>query len=202
MLRKNAKIDLIARVPLFERCSKRELAEIASVADEVDLPSARNLTREGTTGWEFVILVEGEADVVRKGKVVNELGPGDFVGEIALVSGKPRTATVRTRGPSRVLVLTVAAIYLPHGPGLRGGVALSVNAGFWAAAVISLSGEPFDVVKALPAVLLILPAAWLVARGASIAVKVASSWLIAIAILAATLPFLPVTPGYMPDHLE
>jgi hypothetical protein len=100
------------------------------------------------------------------------------------------------------IVLTVAAIYLPHGPGLRGGVALSVNAGFWAASVVSLSGEPFDVVKALPAVLLILPAAWLVARGASIAVKVASSWLIAIAILAATLPFLPVTPGYMPDHLE
>ena len=108
MLRKNVKIELLKRVPRFERCSQRELAEIASLADEVDLPSARNLTREGTAGWEFVILVQGEADVVRKGKVVNELGPGDFVGEIALVSGKPRTATVRTRGPSRVLVLTAS----------------------------------------------------------------------------------------------
>jgi CRP-like cAMP-binding protein len=109
MLRKNAKIELLKRVPLFERCSKRELEAIAGLADELDLPSARNLTREGAPGWEFIVLVEGEADVVRKGKVVNELGPGDFVGEIALVSGGPRTATVKTRGPSRILVLTASA---------------------------------------------------------------------------------------------
>lgn len=106
MLRKDAKIELLKRVPLFERCSKRELAQIASLADELDLPAARNLTKEGAGGWEFIVLVQGEADVVRKGRVVNELGPGDFVGEIALLTGQPRTATVRTRGPSRVLVLT------------------------------------------------------------------------------------------------
>jgi CRP/FNR family transcriptional regulator, cyclic AMP receptor protein len=105
MLRKNAKIELLKRVPLFARCSKRELSEIALLADELDLPKARDITKEGATGREFVILVQGEADVVRKGKVVNELGPGDFVGEIALVSGKPRTATVRTRGHARVLVV-------------------------------------------------------------------------------------------------
>jgi CRP/FNR family transcriptional regulator, cyclic AMP receptor protein len=108
MLRKNVKIELLKRVPLFERCSQRELAEIASVADELDLPTARDLTKEGAAGWEFLILVDGEADVVRHGKIVNELGPGDFVGEIALVSGKPRTATVRTRGPARILVLSAS----------------------------------------------------------------------------------------------
>jgi CRP-like cAMP-binding protein len=106
MLRKNAKIELLKGVPLFYGCSKRELGEISSLADELDLPAARDLTREGASGREFVILVEGQAEVVRKGRVINKLGPGDFVGEIALVSGKPRTATVRTRGPARVLVLS------------------------------------------------------------------------------------------------
>ena len=109
MLRKNAKIELLKRVPLFERCSQRELGEIAMLADELDLPAARSLANEGAGGFEFIVLVEGEADVVRRGQVVNELGPGDFIGEIALVTGQPRTATVKTRGPSRVLVLTASA---------------------------------------------------------------------------------------------
>jgi CRP-like cAMP-binding protein len=108
VLRKNAKIELLKRVPLFERCSQRERAQIAMLADELDLPSARELTHQGASGFEFIVLVEGQADVVRGVRVVNELGPGDFVGEIALVSGKPRTATVKTRGPARVLVITAS----------------------------------------------------------------------------------------------
>ena len=90
---------------MFEGCSKHELGQIASLADELDLPDARDLTREGTSGKEFLVLVEGEADVLRDGNLVAGLGPGDFVGEIALVTGEPRTATVRTRGPARVLVI-------------------------------------------------------------------------------------------------
>jgi CRP-like cAMP-binding protein len=108
VLRKNAKIELLKRVPLFAGCSNRELGEIASVADELNLPGARDLTREGSSGREFLILVEGEADVLRKGRLVAGLGPGDFVGEIALVTGALRTATVRTRGAARVLVITAS----------------------------------------------------------------------------------------------
>jgi CRP/FNR family transcriptional regulator, cyclic AMP receptor protein len=108
MLRKNAKIELLKRVPLFERCSKRELEQIAALADELDLPDARDLTSQGKGGFEFMVLVEGEADVIRGVRKVNTLGPGDFIGEISLITGEPRSATVKTRGPSRILVITAS----------------------------------------------------------------------------------------------
>ena len=108
MLRKNAKVELIKRVPLFERCSKRELEEIASIADELDLPGGRDLTKEGARGAEFVVLVEGAASVRRKGRTIARLAGGDFLGEVALVTGRPRTATVTTTEPSRLLVITAS----------------------------------------------------------------------------------------------
>jgi CRP/FNR family cyclic AMP-dependent transcriptional regulator len=106
MLRKNAKVELIKGVPLFAGCSKRELQEIAGIADELALPDGRTLTREGSTGQEFLVLVEGAAEVKRKGRKVNSLRSGDFLGEIALITGAPRTATVTTTKPSRMLVIT------------------------------------------------------------------------------------------------
>lgn len=106
MLRKNAKLELIKRVPLFAGCSRRELEEIASIADEIHLPEGRTLTKEGATGREFLVLVEGTADVRRNGRRINTLGAGDFLGEIALVTGTPRTATVTTTSPARMLVVT------------------------------------------------------------------------------------------------
>ena len=94
MLRKNAKIDLLKSVPLFEQCSRRELDEISQVADEVSLDAGTMLTQEGATGQEFVIIVEGAADVLRRGRLVNRLGSGDFLGEISVLSGAPRNADV------------------------------------------------------------------------------------------------------------
>jgi CRP/FNR family transcriptional regulator, cyclic AMP receptor protein len=105
-LHKNAKVELLKGVPLFARCSKQELAEIATIADEIDLPEGKLLTKEGGRGREFFVLLEGEADVRRKNRKVKTLGPGDFLGEIALVTKTPRTATVTTTTPVRALVVS------------------------------------------------------------------------------------------------
>jgi len=108
-MKNNPKVEALRRVPLFEHCSARELSKIAATVDEVDLTEGRTLTHEGLYGKEFVVLAEGIADVEQDGEVVNRLGPGDFFGEISLVTGMPRTATVTTRSPARLLVLNAHA---------------------------------------------------------------------------------------------
>jgi CRP/FNR family cyclic AMP-dependent transcriptional regulator len=102
----NQKIDLIRKVPLFARCSRAELKEIALLADEIDLHEGKEMTREGAPGREFFVLLDGTADVKKNRRRVNTLGPGDFFGEIALVSREPRTATVVATSPVRALVIT------------------------------------------------------------------------------------------------
>ena len=106
MLRRDAKIELLKRAPLFANCSKTELGSIALVADEIDMPEGKVLTTEGDPGREFFVLIEGTADVRRKGRKVNAMSAGDFFGEIALVSNRPRTATVTASSPLRLLVVT------------------------------------------------------------------------------------------------
>jgi len=105
-LGKNAKIDLLKRVPLFAGCSKSELGALALTADELDLRNGYVLTREGQPGREFFVLVEGTVEVTQKGKRIGELGAGDWLGEIALLTKGPRTATVTSTSPVRILVIT------------------------------------------------------------------------------------------------
>jgi CRP/FNR family transcriptional regulator, cyclic AMP receptor protein len=120
----NSKLDLIKRVPLFSSASKGELEEIASIADEIDLPEGKELIKEGDTGREFFVLIEGTADVERGGKKVASIGPGDFFGEIALIAKTPRNATIRTTSPVRALVITDRAFrqLLDHSPQIAVGV--------------------------------------------------------------------------------
>lgn len=108
-MRENPKVRLLRRQPLFEHCSTRELAQIASTVDELEVPAGCTIAREGALGHEFVLLAEGVADVESDGTRVNELGPGDYFGEIALVTGERRTATVTTRTPARLLVFNAPA---------------------------------------------------------------------------------------------
>jgi CRP/FNR family transcriptional regulator, cyclic AMP receptor protein len=106
VLGRNAKIELLKRVPLFAGCSKGELRELALVADEIDLREGRTLVREGQSGREFFVLIEGTVRVSRKGRKLTDLGPGDWFGEIALLTKTPRTATVTATSALRVLVIT------------------------------------------------------------------------------------------------
>jgi CRP/FNR family transcriptional regulator, cyclic AMP receptor protein len=124
MLRKNAKVQLIKGVPLFAECSRKDLSEIAGIADEIDLREGKELTTEGRPGREFFVLIEGEADVKKGSRRVNTLGPGDFFGEIALVTQRPRTATVVTTAPVRALVVTDRSFrsLLEHQPAIQGKV--------------------------------------------------------------------------------
>jgi CRP/FNR family cyclic AMP-dependent transcriptional regulator len=105
-LGKNAKIELLKRVPLFAGCTKAELREVAISSDEIDLPAGRVLTREGQRGREFFVLVSGTAQVTRNDKTLANLQGGDWFGEIALLTHTPRTATVTATSPVQVLVLT------------------------------------------------------------------------------------------------
>ena len=106
MFGKNAKIELLKRVPLFSECSKRELEYIAQIADEIGVPAGRTLIEEGKPGREFFVIAEGTVEVRRNGRKLPLRGDANYFGEMALLTGKPRNATVTTTSPVRALVIT------------------------------------------------------------------------------------------------
>jgi CRP/FNR family cyclic AMP-dependent transcriptional regulator len=95
----------LGSVPLFAALSTKDLQKLAKVSDEVTIEAGRQLVEQGTTGREVYVIVEGEAEVERGGEHVAKLGPGDCFGELALLDGGPRTASVTAATNLTVLVL-------------------------------------------------------------------------------------------------
>jgi CRP/FNR family cyclic AMP-dependent transcriptional regulator len=111
MPRGDEKLELIRSVPLFAHCGKDELEAIATAADLLEVPAGMELVTEGQHTSEFVAIAAGAAEVSRSGSRIDTLGSGDFFGEVALVTGPPRTASVTTSAPSTLLVLTDRAFW-------------------------------------------------------------------------------------------
>jgi CRP-like cAMP-binding protein len=102
---RDEKLEHLKRVPLFARLRGKELERLGQLADEVEVGLDKTLTQQGETGYEFFIVMDGRVTVLEDRKPVSQLGPGDFFGEIALLEERPRTATVRTDGITRLLVI-------------------------------------------------------------------------------------------------
>lgn len=102
---RDEKLDLLRTVPLFSGLNERELERVSTLADIVDLPADRLLMTQGEHGREMFVLVSGSVRIERDGRSLGQRGPGEVLGEIALLDGGPRTATVTLSEPSRLLVL-------------------------------------------------------------------------------------------------
>lgn len=123
-------LDHLAAIRLFSSCSKRDLQRIAKASDEIQVDVGRELTVQGALGHEAFVIVDGQADVTIDGVVVNTLGPGEHFGELALLDGAPRMATVTATSPMRVLVIDQRAFLalLDEVPGLARKVMVTLAA--------------------------------------------------------------------------
>ena len=101
-----SKVELLAHVELFEGCTKKELAGIATLCTEYDAPAGRTLARQGEPGAEFFIIVKGRATASRNDVVLAELSATNFFGELAILDCGPRTATVVAATDLHLLVLS------------------------------------------------------------------------------------------------
>jgi CRP-like cAMP-binding protein len=97
--------ELLAQVPLFAGLSKKDLAHISVLATRLDVPEGKELTRQGAPGREFIVILEGDVEVIIDGRPLKTLHAGDFVGEMALLESRPRTATVVAKTPASVDVI-------------------------------------------------------------------------------------------------
>jgi CRP-like cAMP-binding protein len=97
--------EQLAKVPLFEGLSKKELRLVSQLATPLEEPAGTVLVREGTAGREFIVVLAGEIEVRKSDRVVATLGPGSYIGEIALLDHRPCTATVVATTPVSIEVI-------------------------------------------------------------------------------------------------
>jgi CRP-like cAMP-binding protein len=104
----DAKIDALGKVPLFARCTRKELDFLVTRTDEVDVPAGRTLITQGRPADSFYLLLNGEATVQVDGRDRPTLEAGSFFGEISMLDRGPATATIVTTGPSKLMVMSHA----------------------------------------------------------------------------------------------
>lgn len=127
-IKRDQKIDLLKKVPMFSNLSNRQLIEIAKHAQQVSVKEGEVLAKQGSKGWEFFFIVEGKAQVQKDGKAIRKLTSGDFFGEISLIDQEPRTATV-IAGTDMILLAVYTKSFahlLETIPGLQGKIILAL----------------------------------------------------------------------------
>lgn len=102
---RDEKLEKLRQVPLFAHLGRRETERLGMLADELEVADGQVLTRQGASGTEFFVVLGGRVAIEKDGQRIATLNAGDFLGEIALIDGKPRTATARADGDARLLVL-------------------------------------------------------------------------------------------------
>jgi CRP-like cAMP-binding protein len=103
--RRSDQVDALQKVPLFAELNRKQLDLVAQQSTQITRPAGSTLAQQGRRGREFVLIVGGRARVERDAKAVGSLGPGDCFGEISLIDGGPRTATVVAETPCDILVV-------------------------------------------------------------------------------------------------
>jgi CRP/FNR family cyclic AMP-dependent transcriptional regulator len=99
------KLELLRRAPLLAGLGRKEIEEVGRLAEEIDVPAGQVLMRQGESGSEFFVVVDGTVSIARGGTTIRTMESGDFFGEIALLAEGPRTATATTDVPAKLLVL-------------------------------------------------------------------------------------------------
>jgi CRP-like cAMP-binding protein len=123
------KLELLERVPLFAGVARDQLEAIARIADAVDVPAGTALTHEGRHEGYFFVIASGSVRIERGGRLINTIGAGDFLGEIALLDGGPRTASATTESACRLLSLTHERFHdlLDRSPSVRTAILEAVG---------------------------------------------------------------------------